>query len=256
MDNPFDVAGKTILVTGASSAGLGRHFAAMLAGRGATVILAARRAEALKERVAEIEASGGKAHAVPMDVTDMASVRDGVAEAARLAGPIVGLISSSGTAERMPLLEQTEESWDRVLDTNLKGVWAVGMEVAKHMVEHGKGGSIVNIASLLGLRQAPGITAYAVSKAGVIQLTRQMALEWARYGIRVNALAPGYFETEMNRNFLNSDPGKEMIKRVPMRRVGMHDELSGPMLLLISDAGSYMTGSVISVDGGHHVNAL
>jgi NAD(P)-dependent dehydrogenase (short-subunit alcohol dehydrogenase family) len=130
------------------------------------------------------------------------------------------------------------------------------MEVAKHMVAHGKGGSIVNIASLLGIRQAPGLTAYAVSKAGVIQLTRQMALEWARYGIRVNALAPGYFETEMNRNFLNSDVGKEMIKRVPTRRVGRHEELSGPMLLLISDAGSYMTGSVISVDGGHHVNAL
>jgi NAD(P)-dependent dehydrogenase (short-subunit alcohol dehydrogenase family) len=256
MNTLFDVAGKTVLVTGASSAGLGRHFARLLAKRGATVIVAARREEALRELVAELVGSGGKAHAVRMDVTDMASVRAGVAEAARLAGPLVGLINNSGTAERMMLLELTEESWDGVLDTNLKGVWAVGAEVAKHMVEHGKGGSIVNIASLLGIRQAPGLTAYAVSKAGVIQLTRQMALEWARYGIRVNALAPGYFETEMNRNFLNSDVGKEMIKRVPTRRVGRHEELSGPMLLLISDAGSYMTGSVISVDGGHHVNAL
>ncbi len=165
MDKLFDVSGRTVLVTGASSAGLGRQFALTLAGRGATVVLAARRESALRELAAEIEKAGGKAHAVRIDVTDLGSVKAGVAEAVRLAGPIDGLINNSGTAERVPLLEQTEESWDRVLDTNLKGVWAVGVEVARHMVDQGKGGSIVNIASLLGLRQAPGITAYAVSKA-------------------------------------------------------------------------------------------
>ncbi len=255
MDNIFDISGKAILITGASS-GLGRHFAEDLAAAGAIVVVAARREEALRDLVSEIEADGGKAHAVKMDVTDMASVRAGVAEAARLTGGLDGLINNSGIVERAPLLEQSEESWDRVLDTNLKGVWAVGCEVARHMVARGKGGSIVNTASLLAFRQSPGNTAYAVSKAGVVQLTQQMALEWVEHGIRVNAIAPGYFETDINRNFLRSEQGQKIVKRIPMRRVGEYHELTGPLLLLLSGAGSYMTGSTISVDGAHRINPV
>jgi len=256
MSKLFDVSGHSILVTGASSAGLGRHFATMLAEAGATVVVAARREEALQKLVGEIDQQGGKAHAVRMDVADIGSVKQGVARAAELTGGLTGLVNNSGVSGRTKMLEETEEDWDRVLDTNLKGVWAVGLEVAKHMIERGQPGSIVNIASILGLRQAAGVTSYAVSKAGVIQLTRQMALEWARYGIRINALAPGYFETDINRDFVNSDVGKEMIMRVPMRRVGRYHELSGPLLLLLSEAGSYMSGAVISVDGGHYVTSI
>ena len=256
LENIFDIAGKAILITGASSAGLGRHFALNLAEAGAVVVVAARREEALRELVAEIEAKGGKAHAVKMDVTEMTSVRAGVAEAVRLAGRLDGLINNSGIVERAPLLEQSEESWDRVLDTNLKGVWAVGCEVARAMVARGTGGSIVNMASLLGFRQSPGNTAYAVSKAAVIQLTQQMAIEWTQYGIRVNALAPGYFETDINRKFLRSEQGEKIVRRIPMGRVGHYHELDGPLLLLLSEAGSYMTGSIISVDGAHRLNPV
>jgi NAD(P)-dependent dehydrogenase (short-subunit alcohol dehydrogenase family) len=256
MSTLFDMSGKTVLVTGASSAGLGRHFARMLAGAGATVVMAARREEALKELVAEIEAAGGKAHAVRMDVLDLASVKAGVARTIELTGGLDGLVNNSGVNRRGLLLDQTEADWDAVLDTNLKGVWAVATEVARHMAERGKGGSIVNIASLMSSRQSPGITAYAVSKAAVVQLTKQTALEWARFGIRVNAIAPGYFETDLNRDFIASERGQQMLKYIPMRRFGQHEELSGAMLLLLSDAGAYMTGSVVSVDGGHQVSPV
>ena len=255
MNDLFSLAGKTILVTGASS-GLGRHFATALAEAGATIVGAARRADALGELVAEIKGKGGAAHAVTMDVTDMASVQAGVAEAARLTGGIDGLINNSGMNRRGPLFDIGEADWDAVIDTNLKGVWAVGTEVARHMADRGKGGSIVNIASLLSFRQSPGATPYAVSKAGVVQLTQQMALEWAVNGIRVNAIAPGYFETDLNRAFLQSETGQKMISRIPMGRVGEHRELTGAMQLLLSDAGSYITGSTLSVDGGHRVNSI
>ncbi len=255
MNGIFDISGKVILVTGASS-GLGRSFALALGEAGATIVGAARRADALNELAAEIEQKGGTAYAITMDVTDMASVRDGVAEAVRLTGGIDGLINNSGLVRRALLLEADEANWDDTINTNLKGVWAVGTEVARHMVQRGKGGSIVNIASLLGFRQSPGITTYAVSKAGVVQLTQQMALEWAAQGIRVNALAPGYFETDINRAYLQSEAGQKMIRRIPMARVGHYAELVGPMLLLLSEAGSYITGSTISVDGGHRVNPI
>lgn len=255
MSDIFSLAGKTILVTGASS-GLGRHFATALAEAGATIVGAARRLDALGELVAEIGGKGGTAHAVRMDVTDVASVRAGVEEAARLTGGIDGLINNSGVNRRGPLLDIGEADWDAVIDTNLKGVWAVGTEVARKMADRGKGGSIVNIASLLSFRQSVGATPYAVSKAGVVQLTQQMALEWAANGIRVNAIAPGYFETDLNREFLRSEAGQKVISRIPFRRVGEYRELTGAMLLLVSDAGSYISGSTLSVDGGHRVNSI
>jgi NAD(P)-dependent dehydrogenase (short-subunit alcohol dehydrogenase family) len=255
MRDLLDLSGKSILVTGASS-GLGRHFARLLAEAGATVVAAARRRDALESLAAEIGAAGGKAHAVLVDVTDIASVKAGVAEAVRLTGGLNGVINNSGVAETVTLLDQTEAGWDRVLDTNLKGAWAVATEAARHMVTAGKGGTIVNIASVLALRQANQLSAYAASKAALVQLTKQMALEWARHDIRVNAIAPGYVETDINRDFFQTAAGATMIKRIPMRRIGQPEDLDGAMLLLLSDAGRYMTGAVLSVDGGHAVNSL
>jgi NAD(P)-dependent dehydrogenase (short-subunit alcohol dehydrogenase family) len=251
----LDLSGKSILVTGASG-GLGRHFAGALAKAGATVIAAARRADALADVVAEIEAAGGAAHAVVMDVTDLASVKAGVKEAVRLGGGLHGLVNNSGVTETVPLIDQTEEGWDRVLDTNLKGAWAVAGETARAMIAAGKGGAIVNIASILALRQGGQLSAYATSKAALLQLTRQMALEWARHGIRVNALAPGYVETDINRGFFQTDAGQAMLRRIPQRRLGQPSDLDGALLLMLSDAAGYMTGSVIAVDGGHLVSSL
>jgi NAD(P)-dependent dehydrogenase (short-subunit alcohol dehydrogenase family) len=251
----LDLSGKSILVTGASS-GLGRHFAAALARSGANVVAAARRAEELQKLVGEIGASGGKAYAVTMDVTDVASVKAGVAEALRLAGGLDGLVNNSGVTETVTLLEQAEDGWDRVLDTNLKGAWAVATELARHWVAARKVGAIVNIASVLALRQGGQLSAYATSKAALVQLTKQMALEWARHGIRVNALAPGYIETDLNRSFFQSEAGQAMLKRIPQRRLGQSSDLDGALTLLLSDAAGYITGAVLAVDGGHLVSSL
>ncbi len=251
----FDLFGKAVLVTGASS-GLGAHFAEMLAEAGATVIAAARRKEELEKLVARIDESGGKAFAVVMDVTDTASVKAGVAEAIQLASSLDGLVNNSGVTETVPLLDQTEAGWDRVLDTNLKGAFAVATELARHWVASGKGGAIVNIASVLGLRQGGQLSAYATSKAALVQLTKQMALEWARHGIRVNALAPGYVETDLNRDFFKSEAGQVMLKRIPQRRLGQPADLDGPLMLLLSNAAAYITGAVLAVDGGHLLSSL
>jgi NAD(P)-dependent dehydrogenase (short-subunit alcohol dehydrogenase family) len=251
----LDLSGKSILVTGASS-GLGRHFAAVLAQAGATVIAVARRGDELEKLAAEIIAAGGKAHVLVMDVTDVASVKAGIAEAVHLTGRLDGLVNNSGVTETVTLLDQTEAGWDRVLDTNLKGAWAVATESARHMVEAGHRGVIVNIASVAGLRQAGQLTAYATSKAALVQLTKQMALEWARHGIRVNALAPGYIITDLNRDFFETDAGKAIIKRIPQRRLGQPADLDGALLLLLSDAAAYITGTVLAVDGGHLVGSL
>jgi len=255
MRDRLEVSGKAMLVTGASS-GLGRHFARLLAEAGATVIAAARRRDELEQLVGEIGAAGGKAHAVVMDVTDLASVRAGIGEAVLLAARLDGLVNNSGVTDTVPLFDQDEASWDRILNTNLKGAWAVATQAARHMSEGGQGGAIVNIASILGLRQGGQLTAYATSKAALIQLTKQMALEWARHGIRVNALAPGYIETDFNREFFASEAGRSMIKRIPQRRLGQPSDLDGALLLLLSDASAYITGAVLAIDGGHLVSSL
>jgi NAD(P)-dependent dehydrogenase (short-subunit alcohol dehydrogenase family) len=166
------------------------------------------------------------------------------------------IFNNAGLVRNGPALDQSEEDWDAVIKTNLKGMFLVAQASARAMRAHARAGSIINIASILGLRQAGGILSYAVSKAGVIQMTKIMALELARYEIRVNALAPGYFDTELNSDFWASEQGKAMIRRIPQRRLGRLEDLDGPLLLLASDASTYITGSVLAVDGGHLVSAL
>lgn len=255
METLFDVKGRVALVTGASS-GLGEHFARVLAARGATVIAAARRAERLEALVRNIGAAGGTAYALVMDVTDRASV-DAAFEAMR---PIAEapdiVVNNAGIARGKPSLDLTEQDWREVMDTNLDGAWRLAQAGARAMVAAGRGGSIINIASILGLRVASSVLAYAVAKAALVQATQALALEWARHGIRVNAIAPGYIETDMNRGFLATDAGQAMVKRVPQRRIGTPADLDGALLLLASDASAYMTGSVIAVDGGHLVSSL
>jgi NAD(P)-dependent dehydrogenase (short-subunit alcohol dehydrogenase family) len=252
----FSLANRTALVTGASS-GLGRHFAGVLAGAGATVVVAARRMDKLEEVAAEIEAGGGKALAVEMDVTDDGSVRaafDSVREA--LGRPCDVVINNSGMSREGWFREQSEEDWNAVIDTNLTGVWRVGKHATNALIEAKAKGSIVNIASITAHRTQYMTTAYCVSKAGVDHLTRHMALENARYGIRVNAISPGYFRTAINDDYLDSEAGEAMRKRIAFRRFGDYRELDGALLLLASEAGSYMTGSTIVVDGGHLLSSL
>lgn len=242
--------GRTVLVTGASS-GLGWHFAGLVARAGATVIAAARRTDRLATLCAEIEAAGGKASAVALDVADEHSVR---AVFDDIAPDVV--INNAGIANTVKALDLEAEDWDAVLDTNLKGAFLVAQAAARGMVQRRNGGVIVNIASVAGMRVANQLAHYSASKAGLIQLTKSLALEWARHGIRVNALCPGYVRTEINRDFFATDAGEAMIRRVPQRRLGEPGDLDGALLLLASDAGSYITGATLAVDGGHLVTSL
>jgi NAD(P)-dependent dehydrogenase (short-subunit alcohol dehydrogenase family) len=252
---PLSVAGKVALITGASS-GFGRHFAKVLAREGAKVGLAARRVDALQSLAQEIRSDGGVAAAAQLDVADAASIPPAVASIERDLGGIDVLVNNAGTSIVKPLLEYTEQDWDAVVDVNLKGAFLVATEVARRMRAAGRGGSIINIESILSFRQAGHIPAYVASKAGLTQLTKTMALELARYDIRVNGIAPGYFSTDINRDFLASEAGAAMIKRIPQRRAGNVEDLEGPLLLLASDASRYMTGTTLVVDGGHLVSSL
>jgi NAD(P)-dependent dehydrogenase (short-subunit alcohol dehydrogenase family) len=254
-DALFDVRGRIALVTGASS-GLGEHFATTLAARGAHVIVAARRMDRLERLVAEISAAGGRATAIELDVSRGESVEAAFARAAKdVAAPDI-VVNNAGVAHAKPSIDLTEADWRGVLDTNLDGAWRVAQAAARSMIAAKKGGSIVNIASILGLRVAANLLAYATAKAALVQLTQALALEWARHGIRVNAIAPGYIETDMNRDFFKTEAGQQVVKRVPQRRIGQPANLDGALLLLASEAGSYMTGSVVVVDGGHLVTSL
>ena len=252
----FDLTGKTALITGASG-GLGGSFARGLSEAGATVVLAARRLEKLEALAGEIKSAGGKALAVSMDVTDPASVEAAFKTVQdELGSPADIIVNNSGISRDNWFTQMTEEDWRAVMDCNLDGVWRVAKAGANALMEVGKPGSIINIASITAKRPQYTIAAYAASKAAVDHFTRVMALELARYGIRANALAPGYFKTDINDEFLESEPGDKMRKRIPMRRFGDHKELTGALLLLASDAGSYMTGTTIAVDGGHLVSTL
>jgi NAD(P)-dependent dehydrogenase (short-subunit alcohol dehydrogenase family) len=255
MERSATLAGRHALVTGANG-GLGSHFARTLAEAGADVAVTARRVDALDPLVDEIAKLGRRAVPLALDVTDAASVAQAFAHAAQALGAITIVVNNAGVAITKPLLDHTEDDWLTVIDVNLNGAWRVAQAAARHMVAHGSGGSIVNVASILGLRVAAQVPSYAASKAALIQLTKAMAVELARHRIRVNALAPGYIETALNRDFFASDAGKAMIKRVPQRRIGTPDQLDGALLLLASDAGSYMTGSVVTFDGGHVVGSL
>lgn len=255
MSDPFALTGCVAVVTGASS-GLGRHFALTLARAGAKVAVAARRIELLKALDAEIASFDGRALPVAMDVTSPESVSAALQTVETELGAINILVNNAGIAATRSFLEQGEEEWRQVLDTNLDGAWRVARATAGLMVKHGKGGAIINIASILGLRVASHLSAYGAAKSALISLTQTMALELARHRIRVNALAPGYIETDLNREFLTGESGQALVKRVPMRRFGALEDLDGPLLLLASDAGRYMTGSVIVVDGGHSLGFL
>jgi NAD(P)-dependent dehydrogenase (short-subunit alcohol dehydrogenase family) len=249
------LAGSVALVTGASS-GLGHHFAQVLSRAGAAVALAARRVERLEQLAKTIEQAGGRPLVVCMDVADTESVRLAFDRIEAVLGAPGIIVNNAGTAIAKPLLEQTESDWDAVIDTNLKGAFLVSTEAARRLRAHRRGGSIINIASILGLRQQPGLSPYAASKAGVLQLTRNMALELARFDLRVNAIAPGYIDTEMNHELWDTREGAELIKRVPQRRLGKPEDLDGALLLLAGEGSRYMTGSVLVADGGHHLSSL
>tara|TARA_B100001939_G_scaffold347695_1_gene370159 strand:+ start:15759 stop:16523 length:765 start_codon:yes stop_codon:yes gene_type:complete len=248
----FDVTDKTVLITGASS-GIGAHLARAFATRGANVVLCARRRENLDLLAGEI---GENALAASMDVTSPNSVRQAFVAAEQAFGPVTVLINNAGVARNGQSWEQAEGDWDFVMDVNLKAVWRVAKEAAARMLAHKMNGSIINISSILGVGTQPGYTLYATSKAGVIQMTRTMALELFSKGIRVNALCPGYFQTEMNDAFFSSTKGQAYVRKTPPGRLGQLEELVGPALLLASEAGSFINGVALPVDGGHHVRLI
>lgn len=249
------LTGRTAMVTGASS-GLGRHFAETLGEAGARVVLTGRRMDRLDARALELRQMGIQAMTVEMDVRDGQSVCSAVQGVLRETGALDILVNNSGVALTKPLLEHTDEDWESVIDTNLSGAFRVAREVALSMVAAKRGGAIVNVASILGLRVARKLAAYIASKAALLKLTEAMAVELAPHRIRVNAIAPGYIVTALNRDFLHSPAGDTLKKRIPMGRFGAPSDLDAALLLLASDASSFMTGSVVTVDGGHHINSL
>ena len=246
--------GKVALVTGASS-GLGARFAKVLAEAGATVVLAARRTERLKELRAEIESAGGAARLVTLDVTDHASIKSAIAHAETEAGPIDILVNNSGVSTTGKLVDVSPEDYDFVFDTNTKGSFFVAQEVAKRMIlrfkaEPARQFRIINIASVAGLRVLSQIGVYCMSKAAAVQMTKAMALEWGRYGINVNAICPGYIETEINREYFASEAGKKLIDVLPRKRVGQPEDLDGLLLLLASDESRFINGAIMTADDG------
>lgn len=247
----ISLEGKIALVTGASS-GIGRALALGLVEAGASVVIAARRLEKLQELAETISAQGGRALAVPLDVTNRASVTAAFDQAEKELGTPDIVINNAGIAEVANFLSISEEQRDRVMKTNFDGVWNVGQEGAQRMVKADKQGSIINIASVLGYGATYGYSVYAASKGAVLQLTRSMALDLTRKGIRVNGIAPGWFRTEMNQDYFDSPKGQAYLKTLPSQRLGQLDELVGPVIFLASDAASFVNGAILPVDGGHH----
>lgn len=259
-EKSLSLSGNVALVTGASS-GLGAHFAKVLSKFGARVVVASRRSENLNNIVNDIQSEGGEALALKLDVTQSDSTKSDSIESVinkveSVFGPISILVNNAGVADSVRFVNATEKSWDFVMNTNLKGTWRVAQSVSRRLVLLKLEGSIINISSILGLRVAVGESSYAISKAGVIQMTKAMALELAGKGIRVNALCPGYFKTELNSEYFESEKGKRFIKGTPAKRLGKYEELSWPLLVLASSAGSFINGSCIPVDGGHLISSL
>jgi len=251
----FDLTGQVALVTGASS-GIGHHFGALLAAAGAKVALAARRIDRLIELAHEIKAAGGRSLPIACDVTRSEDVAAAVATAENELGPLTLLLNNAGVVVSKPLLDHTEADWDHVVDTNLKGAWLMARQFAQHLVGLKRPGRIINITSVLGFRTIGRVPAYCAAKAGLTHLTHVLAMELARHGILVNALAPGYVETDFNRAFFQTEPGKALISRIPLKRLGQTEDLDGALLFLASPASAYVTGAVIAVDGGHGVAAI
>jgi NAD(P)-dependent dehydrogenase (short-subunit alcohol dehydrogenase family) len=251
----FSITGQVALVTGASS-GIGEHFAEVLAAAGAKVAAAARRADRLADLAERIEARGGECLPLSCDVTDRQSITQAIAAAEAHLGPVSVLVNNAGVVVSKPLFEHTEEDWDYVVDTNLKGAWLAAREFAHHLVERKRPGRIINISSILASRTIGRVPAYCAAKAGLSHLTQVLAMELARYGILVNALAPGYIETDFNRAYFRSDAGKALIGRIPLKRIGQSPDLDGALLFLASPASAYVTGAVLAVDGGHGVAAI
>jgi len=249
--------GKTAFITGASS-GLGARFARVLAGAGAQVVIASRRLDRLKELRAEIESEGGQAHAVALDVTSVESIRAAVAHAETEAGPIDILVNNSGISRTSRLQDVTPEDYDDLMSTNTRGAFFVAQEVAKRMIARAKGvapghtphARIVNIASVAGLRVLPQIGVYCMTKAAVVHMTRAMAVEWGRFGINVNALCPGYIETEINADYWETEAGQRLVQMLPRKRIGKPEDLDGLLLLLAGDASDFINGAAITADDG------
>lgn len=253
----FRIDGRVVVLTGASS-GIGRHLAGTLAQAGGRVVLGARRVDKLEERVAQIRADGGEAVALPLDVRDLGSVRAFFDQVEAQLGPAQILVNNAGMeAGAKTYADLDDDGWDAVIETNLRGAWWMARELTVRLAKRKtRGGVIVNMSSITADRATKGIFPYAVSKAGLNQATQVMALEGAKYGIRVNALAPGYIYTEVSKALLDSDIADDFVKRIPLRRLGQFEDLDGPLLLLVSDASQYMTGAVVVVDGGHRVSSL
>jgi NAD(P)-dependent dehydrogenase (short-subunit alcohol dehydrogenase family) len=257
MDLGLLMKDRHALVTGASG-GLGEHFARLLARHGAAVTVAARRVDRLAALADELRAAGAPhARAVSLDVADEASIAAALAATATDgAPPLDVLVNNAGVAASTSAIATTTEAFDRILDTNLRGAWLLSVAAARSWRDAKRPGTILNIASVLGLRVGNGVAPYAISKAGVVQMTKVLALEWARFGIRVNALCPGYVGTDINAAFVATEAGRRVIDRIPMRRLGRPEDLDGAFLLLASDASAWMTGSTLAVDGGHLVSSL
>ncbi|HEY1432305.1 MAG TPA: glucose 1-dehydrogenase [Stellaceae bacterium] len=251
----FDLAGQVVLVTGASS-GIGRHLAELLAAAGAKVALLARRVDRLAEVARDIAQEGGKSLPIACDVTRAESVAAAVAKAETELGPLTILVNNAGVVVSKPLFEHTEADWDYVVDTNLKGAWLAARDFAHHLVGLKRPGRIINVSSVLASRTIGRVPAYSAAKAGLTHLTHVLAMELARHGILVNAIAPGYVETDFNRAFFQTEAGKALISRIPLKRLGQTDDLDGALLFLASPASAYVTGAVVSVDGGHRVAAI
>ncbi len=250
------VDGRVALVTGASG-GIGAHVANVLAGAGASVALAARRVERLEALAGQIVQAGGKALPVELDVTDDGAVEAALDQIEAVLGTVDLLVNNAGVVEagrnpaKLPAAEMA-----RVLDVNVTAVFRVTTAVVRRLIAAGRPGTVVNVASILGLGVTGGVPAYCASKAALVHLTRQQALDFAKHGVRVNALAPGYVKTDLNRAFLESPAGTALVERIPQRRLGTFADLDGPLLLLASDAGAYITGAVLPVDGGHLVTGI
>ncbi len=253
----LDLSGRVALVTGASG-GLGAQFAKTLSKAGAAVVLASRRLDKLKELRAQIEAAGGDAHVVELDVTDHASIKAGVAHAETEVGPIDILVNNSGVSTTQRIQDVGEEDYDFIFNTNVKGAFFVAQEVGKRMLARSRGaapgtyagGRIINIASMAGLRVLPQIGVYCMSKAAVVQMTKAMALEWGKFGINVNAICPGYIDTEINHHHWETEQGKKLVQMLPRKRVGKPEDLDALLVMLASGESHFVNGAVIAADDG------